>query len=80
METERRRRYFMAIYDSTSLSHNLERGLTELASYKSAVDEAATELINLVRPRIPSWYPRETRVGFAEEVFLQAASKIREEL
>ena len=32
METEIRRRYFMAIYDSTSLSHNLERGLAELSS------------------------------------------------
>lgn len=70
----------MAVYDSAALSLNLERGLTELAAYKSAVDEAATELINLVRPRIPNWYPRETRIGFAEEVFLQAASKIREEL
>lgn len=70
----------MAIYDSASLSLNLERGLTELSAYKAAVNEAASELVNLVRPRVPNWYPRETRVGFAEEVFLQAATKIREEL
>lgn len=70
----------MAIYDSTSLSHNLERGLTELAAYKSAVDEAASELVNLVRPRVPNWYKREMRVSFAEEVFLQAATRVKEEL
>ena len=70
----------MAIYDSASLSLNLERGLTELSAYKAAVNEAASELVNLVRPRVPNWYPRETRVGFAEEVFLQAATKVREGL
>lgn len=48
----------MAVYDSAALSLNLERGLTELAAYKSAVDEAATELINLVRPRIEEVYLR----------------------
>lgn len=70
----------MAIYDSASLSLNLERGLTELSAYKAAVNEAASELVNLVRPRVPSWYQRDTRVSFAEEVFLQAASKVQEEL
>lgn len=79
METEIRR-YFMAVYDSAALSLNLERGLTELTAYKAAVDEAASELVNLVRPRIPNWYKRDMRVSYAEEVFLQAATKLREEL
>lgn len=70
----------MAIYDSSALSQSLERGLTELSAYKAAVDEAASELVNLVRPRVPNWYQREMRVNFAEEVFLQAATKLREEL
>lgn len=70
----------MAIYDSSALSQSLERGLTELSAYKAAVDEAASELVNLVRPLVPVRYPREMRVNFAEEVFLQAATKLREEL
>lgn len=70
----------MAVYDSATLSLNLERGLTELSAYKAAVNEAATELVNLVRPRIPNWYTRDVRVSYAEEIFLQAATKVQKEL
>lgn len=70
----------MALYDSESLSNHLERGIAEMAGYKVAVNEAASELVNLIRPSVPSWLQRDTRVAFAQEVFLQAATKVQEEL
>lgn len=70
----------MALYDSVSLGNHLEKGVSEMASYKVAVNEAASELVNLIRPSVPTWLQKDTRVAFAEEVFLRAASKVREEL
>lgn len=70
----------MALYDSVSLSNRLETGVSEMVAYKAAVNEAASELINLIRPSVPSWLQRDTRVAFAEEVFLRAATSVREEL
>lgn len=70
----------MALFDSVALNNELERGVTELVAYKAAVNEAASELINLVRSSVPNWLQRDTRVEFAEEVFLQAATKVQKEL
>ncbi len=67
-------------FDTTILKVQLDEGISHLTYYKTAVNCAAEELVRMVSDAIPNHFNREMRVAFAQEVFLQAATKVQEEL
>lgn len=67
-------------FDTMILKVQFDDGVSHLTNYKIAVNYAAEELVRMVSDAIPNHFNREMRVAFAQEVFLQAATKVQEEL